>query len=203
MNKNKIKKNIFFILQKGFSLIELLVVIAIIGILAGLGIIGYNSYIEYTRAAVNEANAKIIADTLNAERIKPNYCNNQTSSAINISARISDFFSSPNYLNCVSRILTINNIVNPYTKLPYSSALDFNTWWYNTPPWPETPTPNTMQWSMYYRDGENIWLNSGACTDDVGGLVILSGETDNNIFLATCKNDINEGQQAFKLFALR
>ena len=38
-------------LKKGFSLIELLVVVAIIGILAAIGTIGYQNYIDGTRVA--------------------------------------------------------------------------------------------------------------------------------------------------------
>ena len=33
-------------LQKGFSLVELLVVVVIIGVLAGVGIVGYQSYTD-------------------------------------------------------------------------------------------------------------------------------------------------------------
>jgi len=46
MNKKNFKKNLIATLQKGFSLVELLVVVAIIGVLAGIGIVGYNSYIN-------------------------------------------------------------------------------------------------------------------------------------------------------------
>ena len=68
MNNKKIKKSFIFVLQKGFSLIELLVVVAIIGILAGIGIIAYDSYVEYTRRVANEANAKLLAAAFIAER---------------------------------------------------------------------------------------------------------------------------------------
>jgi prepilin-type N-terminal cleavage/methylation domain-containing protein len=56
--------------KKGFSLVELLVVVAIIGVLAGVGIVAYNNYIDDADEKVIQANATLLAKTLSAKRAK-------------------------------------------------------------------------------------------------------------------------------------
>ncbi len=55
INKRTIK------IKKGFTLIELLVVVAIIGILAAVGTIGFNQYIEGSQQKTTEVNRNTIA----------------------------------------------------------------------------------------------------------------------------------------------
>lgn len=54
-------------MRKGFSLIELLVVIAIIGILATVGIVGYQIYIDSTRDEVSKDVGNFIDRTINID----------------------------------------------------------------------------------------------------------------------------------------
>ena len=55
--------------EKGFSIVELLVVVAIIGVLAGTGIVRYQSYTDATRRNILEANYNTIHKYMRTETI--------------------------------------------------------------------------------------------------------------------------------------
>ena len=58
--------------ESGFTLIELLVVIVIIGVLAGIGAIGYSQYIEKTNNAAVSSNLANVASALGADIVSNN-----------------------------------------------------------------------------------------------------------------------------------
>ena len=70
-------------LQKGFSLVELLVVVAIIGVLAGVGIVGYQSYTDSAKSRVAIANYNSVKRFIETELTLLNNQIQTTSGAIN------------------------------------------------------------------------------------------------------------------------
>ena len=215
MNNIKVKKNFILILQKGFSLIELLVVIAIIGILAGIGIFGYNSYVDYAKQKTNEANAKLLANLMTAEiTAQRGKLKSACPQTLSRDAQATDWTWS----NCVENLIRSNAMINPYTNRMYGSypadPYGFGTWTF-TLMWGEGVNDNT------YAAGDDYFI-CGACSDDVGGLatVYSVSESDWNpsteqynkykAFISTCSVTKYDEQDPYtwssfshKFFAIR
>jgi type IV pilus assembly protein PilA len=172
MNLNK--KNISPI-QLGFSLIELLVVVAIIGILAGIGIVAYDSYVEYTRRSVNEANAKLLANLLSAELSAQK--GKLKSNCAQTLGRIESSMSAGPWSNCINTLVRNNSMINPYSNELYG----------NRP----ADSYGLGIWSFREIIGfDEASISSGACSDDVGGIAMVflpSEDNKNKGFVATCK----------------
>jgi len=93
-------------LQKGFSLVELLVVVAIIGVLAGVGIVGYQSYTESAKEKVAEANFNSVVRFIETELTLLNNGVQDASGAL--------FHTTPaaTYSSCGSNAFTRGNTTN-------------------------------------------------------------------------------------------
>ena len=86
-------------LQKGFSLVELLVVVAIIGVLAGVGIVGYQGYTDAAKERVAVANYNSVKRFVDTELVLLN--NNIQTTSASIRTYAGD--------SCATTVLPFNN----------------------------------------------------------------------------------------------
>ena len=93
-------------LQKGFSLVELLVVVAIIGVLAGVGIVGYQSYTDSAKSRVALANYNSVKRFVDTELTLLNNNIQTVSGALSAGADCDNLTAYTIHSNGLSQFLT-------------------------------------------------------------------------------------------------
>jgi type IV pilus assembly protein PilA len=179
VNFQTLDKSIFMKSKSGFSLVELLVVVAIIGILAAIGTVGYNKYINYAKDAVTRSNLNELANALKVEDNKLNICSNFP--ADNPYAN-----TTGNGYYCVNEIAKSSGLKNP-EGIPMSDGIDpVNNPTYLGPNWIDQASNDTSEEYTTY--------------DSAGNPVIRKRQ--GNVFFVSCMNDAFEWTGSTKFASL-
>lgn len=120
--------------MRGFSLIELLVVIAIIGILAAVGVVGYQAYVDDTKAKVALDNASTIerAFAHDVMVIDNEITDGRTALATDLDQIITRDSDCIEYVAAAVKSLNSTH-KNAYDEsLPYAVSLHMEAEWANT-----------------------------------------------------------------------
>jgi len=147
--------------KKGFTLIELLVVVAIIGILAAVGVLGFNNYVGQAKISTIKSNHSIVLKKLN-------------------------LFIHQCTINSKVKLMRENNDKKVYEMDCY---YDMNPWWlYGV--YFKNDLNNSIQWKNPYlttiMGSENFVAQNGSCygafMDDYVGFVHIYSLTALNTY---------------------